>query len=149
MSLAATRRVLGWLDDGVVLLSRTGISQDFLRFGVVGVLGFCWDTATVYALRGLVGLYAAGAAGFFVAATLNWLVNRVWTYQHLKHGSAHRQWAKFLVANSIGFIFNRGTFFTLITVNALCRSQPVLPIICGSLAGLIFNYLLSKRFVFS
>ncbi len=129
-------------------VARTGIAPDFLRFGVVGTLGFCWDTATVYTLRHTVGLYAAGAAGFVVAASANWALNRVWTFRHQDHEPAHTQWAKFMLANFIGFILNRGTFFILISVSRLCRSEPVLAIIAGSFAGLAFNYFLSKRFVF-
>ncbi len=130
------------------LTRRLQISPDFIRFGMVGSMGFCWDTATVYALRGPLGLYAAGAIGFMVAATANWAVNRAWTFRHLEHDSAHSQWLRFIVANMIGFVFNRGTFFTLVAINRLCHQQPVLAIIAGSFAGLSFNYFLSKRFVF-
>jgi len=143
-----TLRLTAVLDGLVALLARTGLSQDFIRFGIVGTLGFCWDTGTVYSLRGPVGLYVAGTAGFLVAATANWGLNRIWTFRHQTHGAAHRQWAKFMLANLLGFFLNRGTFFTLITISPLCHAQPVLPIIAGSAAGLVFNYLLSKRFVF-
>jgi putative flippase GtrA len=84
-----------------------------------------------------------------VAATANWGMNRVWTFRDHDHIAPHLQWVKFLLANLIGFIFNRGTFFALISISVLCRSQPVLAIIAGSLAGLCFNYFLSKRLVFS
>jgi putative flippase GtrA len=136
------------LDVAVTALSRTGVSENFIRFAVVGTLGFCWDTGTVYALRGLTGLYIAGTFGFLVAATVNWAINRLWTFRDRAHASPHVQWAKFLVANSVGFVFNRGTFFVLISINLLSRNHPILPIIAGSIAGLCFNYFLSKRFVF-
>lgn len=136
--------------DGIVgLLARSGLNPDFIRFGIVGVQGFFWDTATVYGLRHIAGLYIAGACGFLVAATANWAINRVWTFRHQTHIAAHRQLPRFLLANFIGFIFNRGTFFTLISVSALCYRQPVLAIVAGSLVGLTFNYFLSKRFVFN
>jgi putative flippase GtrA len=83
-----------------------------------------------------------------VAGTANWAVNRLWTFRHLGHESAHQQLMRFLAVNSIGFIFNRGTFFILISTSLRCRDQPVLAIIAGSAAGLCFNYFLSKRFVF-
>lgn len=137
------------LDAGVTILSRSGVSEKFIRFAIVGTLGFFWDTATVYALKAHTGLYIAGTCGFLVAATANWGMNRVWTFRDHDHIAPHLQWVKFLVANLIGFIFNRGTFFTLVSINVLCRSQPVLAIIAGSMAGLCFNYFLSKRLVFS
>lgn len=137
------------LDAGISLLSKCGVSESFIRFAVVGVMGFCWDTGTVYALRHLTGLYVAGTLGFFVAATANWAANRLWTFRDHDHAAPHIQWAKFLVANLVGFVFNRGTFFALISINTLCRNQPIFPIIAGSAAGLCFNYFLSKRLVFS
>jgi len=145
---AISSTLLRGLDAMVGLLARSGLSPDFIRFGIVGTLGFLWDTATVYALKAAAGLYVAGACGFLVAATINWAINRFWTFRHLDHNAAHRQLMQFLAVNSIGFIFNRGTFFTLVTLSLRCREQPVLAIIAGSLAGLIFNYFLSKKYVF-
>jgi putative flippase GtrA len=144
-----SKQIFAGLDAGVGLLARTGISESFIRFTIVGAMGFCWDTGTVYALRAHTGLYIAGAFGFFVAATANWAANRLWTFRHHAHSAPHIQWAKFLAANFIGFIFNRGVFFALISISALCYNQPVLAIIAGSIAGLCFNYFLSKRLVFS
>lgn len=140
--------LLGGLDTGVAVLARFGLSEHFIRFAVVGAFGFCWDTATVYALRGICGLYIAGTAAFFVAATANWVVNRLWTFRGQTHEALHIQWAKFLAANAVGFVFNRGTFFILISISTLCHDNPVLPIIAGSICGLLFNYFLSKRYVF-
>jgi putative flippase GtrA len=120
----------------------------FLRFGLVGSVGLCWDTATVYALRGVIGLYAAGAAGFVLAATSNWALNRVWTFKRSEHALMHVQWARFLAINLVGFVFNRGVFFILVAETILCRRVPLLAIIAGTFSGLFFNYFLSKRFVF-
>jgi len=146
---AARNSFVHLLDTAVSILARTGISRDFIRFCVVGGMGFCWDTGTVYALRGLIGIYAAGTVSFLVAGTVNWAVNRLWTFRHLDHAAAHHQLMRYLLANSIGFVFNRGTFFTLVSISALCRNQPVLPVIAGSAMGLCFNYYLSKKFVFN
>jgi putative flippase GtrA len=143
------RALLVPLDAAVALLLRFGFSDHFLRFGIVGVFGLFWDTGTVYALRGFTDIYIAGTCGFLVSASVNWAMNRIWTFQDQAHASAHIQWAKFLVANSVGFIFNRGTFFILVSISILCRHQPVFAIVAGSIAGLCFNYFLSKRYVFS
>jgi putative flippase GtrA len=145
---ALSTGLLGALDTLVRRLACTGISENFIRFGIVGALGFVWDTSTVYLTRGVVGLYAAGALGYIVAATVNWGLNRVWTFRTSTHQAAHRQWVAFLAANSLGFVLNRGCFYTLISLNQFCFAHPVLPIIAGSFCGMFVNYLLSKRFVF-
>jgi putative flippase GtrA len=130
------------------IATKAGLSEHFLRFAIVGSIGFCWDTATVYCLRSLVNLYIAGTAGFIVAASANWGLNRVWTFRHTALEAAFCQWLKFLAANFVGFTINRGIFFTLISINYTCRSNPILPIIAGSISALAINYFLSKRFVF-
>ena len=149
MPKQALNLALKLLDDVVAIVSRTGMSESFIRFGIVGTMGFMWDTGTVYSLRNFTNLYVAGIFGFFVAATANWALNRLWTFRFHTHAAPHIQWAKFLAANAIGFVFNRGAFFTLISISALCAQQPVLAIVAGSIAGLCFNYFLSKRLVFS
>jgi putative flippase GtrA len=141
-------RVLSGLNALVRMLEATGLSERFVRFGLVGILGLCWDTGTVYALRDLTGLYVAGTCGFLVAATANWCLNRIWTFGDRVHETHHTQWAKFIVANSAGFAINRGCFFILISINSYCFEHPVYPVIAGSISGLGANYLLSKRFVF-
>lgn len=136
------------LDTLVSLGARLGFSESFLRFGLVGALGFVWDTATVYALRPFTNLYVAGTCGFLVAATLNWIFHRFWTFRGAQHTAAHVQWVKFLITNALGFVFNRGTFFLLITFSPMVAAHPVIGIAAGAIIGLGFNYILSKRFVF-
>lgn len=145
---SAASWILGGLDRCVLLLSRFGLSESFIRFGMVGTSGFIWDTGTVYGLRLITNIYIAGICGFFVAASMNWGANRLWTFRHHTHAAPHVQWAKFLTANIIGFLVNRGIFLILVSKFNLCYQQPVIAIAAGSLAGLVFNYLLSKRFVF-
>lgn len=139
---------LDLLDRLVGLVARLGFSESFIRFGIVGTLGFVWDTGTVYILRNFTNLYVAGTCSFLIAGTLNWIINRLWTFRHVEHAAAHVQWAKFLVANAVGFVVNRGTFFLLVAFAPLVVRHPVIGIAAGSGAGLIFNYSLSKRFVF-
>lgn len=140
--------LLDLLDRLVSFVARLGFSESFIRFGIVGTLGFVWDTGTVYLLRAFVNLYIAGTCSFIVAATLNWLINRLWTFRHVQHAAAHVQWAKFLIANIVGFVINRGIFFLLVAFCPLVVRHPVIGIAAGSVGGLGFNYLLSKRFVF-
>ena len=124
------------------------VLSQFLRFGVVGTFGFVVDTSVVYALRYAVGLYGAGIAAYVVAASANWLLNRVWTFRGLGSGPAHRQWMRFLAANLAGFVLNRGTYAILVTFVAFCADQPVLAVAAGSIAGLGVNFFLSRTMVF-
>ena len=124
------------------------VVAEFLRFGVVGTIGFGFDTGTVYGLSGAIGLYGAGMAAYFVASSVNWALNRAWTFRHRKHGAAHAQWARFLAVNLVGFVLNRGAYVALIAETSLARHYPVLAVAAGSVSGFAVNFLLSRRIVF-
>jgi putative flippase GtrA len=127
---------------------RVLIAEQFMRFGVVGLIGLAMDTATVYGLRHQLGLYGAGLVAYAVAATGNWILNRVWTFRGLGSGPAHRQWAMFMLTNLAGFVLNRGTYAILVTFVAAAANQPVIATASGSMAGMFVNFSLSRRLVF-
>jgi len=118
------------------------------KFGVVGVFGFVVDTAVVYALRAPLGLYVAGLVSYLVAATANWLANRLWTFRGRSSLPIVEEWARYLVANLSGFVLNRGTYAILVTVVPICATQPVLAVAAGSIAGMGINFVLSRTVVF-
>ena len=122
--------------------------RQFARFGTVGFAGFLVDNAVVYGLRSATGLYVAGVLAYVAAATLNWALNRAWTFRSAAPAAAHRQWALFLAANAVGFVLNRGTYAGLIAVSDLCRTYPVLAVSAGTLAGMGANFHLSRTLVF-
>jgi putative flippase GtrA len=132
----------------LVPAARIALLAQFLRFGAVGFGGFCIDTATVYALRGPLGLYGAGMAGYVVAASANWALNRAWTFRGSSRGVAHRQWALFLATNLAGLVLNRGTYAALIASSALCVRYPVIAVAAGAVAGMFVNFTVARQVVF-
>lgn len=127
---------------------RVATLVQFLMFGSVGIAGFLADTATVYTFRYSLGLYGAGVLAYGVAASLNWLLNRLWTFRGQGSGPAHRQWARFLLVNLGGFVLNRGTYAALVTFVPLCAAQPVYAVAAGAIAGMFLNFSLSRTMVF-
>src|ERR1700712_5744681 len=90
--------------------ARRKLATQFLRFGIVGFLGFLWDWATVSLMTQFIGFTAAAILAYFVAASMNWLMNRFGPFRGRgSAGSMLRQWGTFLAANSLGFLLNRGT----------------------------------------
>lgn len=128
---------------------RTTIGQ-FCRFGMVGTLGFCVDSAALYLLMYGVGAnpYGARVVSFLLSATVTWALNRVFTFRGHHGGSKRTQWAKFLAANSVGGMVNYGTFAALIGWGEPFSTDPVLAVAAGSLAGMMFNFTASKAVVF-
>jgi len=125
------------------------LAGQLLKFGTVGGLGFLWDAATVYALRPFIGFAAAALAAYFVAASMNWVLNRLWTFRgHFGDASLLQQWLRFLGANGLGFVLNRSVVFLLAYSVPLCFRHPILALAAGSLAGMCANFTLSRRLVF-
>ena len=122
--------------------------RQFVQFGLVGLSGFAVDVLVVYALRSRVGLVWAGLIAYLAAATSNWALNRAWTFREARRDGLIAQWLRFLGANSVGFVLNRGTYLALITAVPLCARQPVFAIAAGMAAGMLANFNLSRRLVF-
>jgi putative flippase GtrA len=127
---------------------RLAVVIQFIRFGFVGIVGLIIDTAVVYGFRRSLGLYGAGLLAYVFAASVTWILHRVWTFRG--HGStpAHRQWAMFLAANLVGFVLNRGTYALLVTFLPIAAAQPVIATSSGAIAGMFVNFTLSRRVVF-
>jgi putative flippase GtrA len=135
--------------DRLIGPARRRMLLQFLKFGVVGTIGFVVDTAVLYAGLALgLGLYLGRAVSYVVAATTNWAINRAWTFRGEGDGPALRQWAAFLAVNLVGFAFNYGTYAALVGFVPLVAEHPVIGVAAGSIAGLASNFLLSRRFVF-
>ncbi len=128
---------------------RAALAQEFLRFGVVGTIGFVVDTAVLYGAIALgSGLYLGRALSYVTAATATWALNRAWTFRGRGEGSAQRQWALFLLVNLSGFVLNYGTYAALVTFVPLVAAHPVLGVAAGSIAGMFTNFALSRQIVF-
>ncbi len=131
-------------------VGRLRLLRQFVQFGIVGAIGFLAELAVVYAVRRSTGIYVAGIAGYGVSATVTWWINRIWTFQEFQaEGSRGSQWARYALANAPGFLLNRTTFFTLVTLSGLCASRPVLAVAAGSLAGMFSNFTFSRILVFN
>jgi putative flippase GtrA len=151
MFLTILTRIAAWLPAPLARLvppPRLQLLAQFMAFGCVGTIGMVIDTITVYTFRYSLGLYGAGVVAYFTAATGNWALNRIWTFRGKHSGPIHHQWARFLVANALGFVLNRGTYAALVTFVPLCASEPVYAIAAGGLAGMFLNFSMSRRLVY-
>jgi putative flippase GtrA len=125
----------------------------FLRFGIVGAGGFVVDFSIVSLLFYEAGVsYAlARAVSIFAAMNFTWLGNRVLTFREhaaTEPGMILREWFWFLVTNAIGAFVNLAVSSGL---KALVPNHMVYFVgatLAGVAAGLVFNFTLSRKFVF-
>jgi len=126
-------------------------SVRFIRFGIVGTAGFVVNEAALWVILTFVHLdrYLAQLPAFFVGVTFTWWGNRVLTFrEHAAQTSLLREWSKFVVANGLGAIANYALYVTLLKFGPYPLNIPYLALAAGTLLGLVFNFTMSKRFVF-
>ena len=131
-------------------MSRRIVLRQFGSFGLIGTAAFLVDSALLYLGMGLLGLgfYLARFGSWVGAASFTWYMNRRFTFRS-DEASRLRQWLRFLAANSIGGAVNYGVYAVLIATSALVRQWPILGVAAGSVAGLAFNFVVSRRYVFN
>lgn len=125
--------------------------SEFLRFSIVGGIGFVVDAGIVTVLvRGLgMDPYAGRVLSFLAGATTTWYLNRTFTFANGRSaGSRGRQWLRFVAVNSGGALINYGVYVLTLELWPLARHYPAIGVAFGSIAGLAFNYPASKFLVF-
>jgi len=119
----------------------------FLRFAAVGAAGFAVNEAALYAaIHWLhLGKDAAWFFAFIPAVTFTWWGNRTLTFHEHASDAWLKEWARFVATNSLGALVNLAVYEALIHFTRL-DAMPALA--AGVLAGMVFNFTLSKRLVF-
>ena len=134
-------------------LLRYLLRHPFVRFALVGTVGYVVDTAVLALDTNLLGLdFAAGRAfSIFVAMCCTWLGNRYLTFPERRaHGlsGAAQEWLKFVGANLVGAVVNYGISVLLVRYAPAPFDDKYIAQACGVLAGLVFNFTLSRTMVF-
>jgi len=75
-------------------------------------------------------------------------MNRRFTFDSAEPRRAAAQWGRFVAANSVGALVNYDTYAALVAFVPLVAARPVLGVTAGSTAGLVFNFTISKLWVF-
>lgn len=125
------------------------ISQ-FIRFAIIGVLGFFVDSAILYSLLACnVGYILARLVSFLFAVQATWFLNRRFTFALPSNIPASRLWLKYLAAMSAGGLLNVGTYTLVMNSFPYHIALPALGIAAGSLVGMMANFTVAKIWVFS
>ena len=123
--------------------------RQLFAFGVVGVLGFLVDAGILYLARCLgIGLIVGRVVSYLTAATSTWALNRRFTFTSREDRGPLREWVLFMISQLAGAVFNLGLYGWLVTSSRLVAAQPVIGVAAGSLAGMLVNFFVAKKFVF-
>lgn len=124
-----------------------------LRFAVIGALGMPVDAGVLWLMTHRVGLdpYSGRIVSWICAATFTWTGNRYFTFRGSRARGltgAAREWLRFLAANAVGGLVNVGLYSTLVRFAPPPANNLYVALMLGVLAGLVFNFTLSKKLVF-
>ena len=86
----------------------------FLKFGVVGFSGVFVDFGVTYLFKEIIKInkYVSNAIGFICAATSNYILNRIWTFQS-ENADVATEYGKFMLVSVIGLVINSLTLYIL------------------------------------
>lgn len=98
-----------------LLLSRELILK-FLKFGIVGASGVIVDFGFTYLCKEIFKIqkYVANSIGFTIAASSNYVFNRIWTF-HSLNPEIGLEYSKFLFISLIGLGINTLILWTLVS----------------------------------
>ncbi|PJB73473.1 MAG: GtrA family protein [Alphaproteobacteria bacterium CG_4_9_14_3_um_filter_47_13] len=123
--------------------------KTIMRFGLVGVAGFCTDAGLLQVILGLSGLdpLLARIPSFFVAVLVTWYLNRGFTFG-MRHKSFRESFLPYLAGNAIGLALNFGIYCAGILGSPFLAHYPVLAVALGAVIAMVFNFLAMRFWIF-
>ena len=126
------------------------LSSRFVRFSMVGTVGFLADSSILYLLLySGAGPMTARLLSFISAVFVTWQLNRRMTFDAPMQQGLIQEGISYFLAMSLGGAFNLMTYFVVIRTLPNQIWVPALGVATGSVAGLLINYLLAKNWVFT
>jgi putative flippase GtrA len=134
-------------------LIRTLMRHPFVRFACVGGAGYVVNAGVLAfdtdVLR--LGFEPGLAFAIFISMCFTWIGNRYLTFAGQRargpKGMA-QEWLKFMGANAVGAVVNYAVGVAVMHFAAHPFDNKYIAQACGVLAGLVFNFTLSKKLVF-
>ncbi len=124
-----------------------------LRFAVIGAFGLPVDAGVLWLMTHRLGFdpYSGRVVSWLSAASFTWIGNRYFTFRAARArglAAIAKEWLRFLAANAVGGLVNVGLYSTLVRFAPPPVNNLYVALVVGVLAGLVFNFTLSKTVVF-
>lgn len=125
-------------------------SREMLSFLVVGSVGFVVDAAILTLLTAYAGWspWLARIPSFLGAVFVTWALNRKHTFAERGLQRRHTEAFYYLVIQSGGALINLTIFWICLAAQPQLAKLPVIPLAVGSAGAMIFNYLISSKWLY-
>jgi len=120
---------------------------EFFKFGIVGLSGAVLNLMVFYLMTRFLGVHYMGSAvvAFVLAATSNYLLNKVWTFNEKIGHKIARKFVQFFVVSIVTLGINLGILFALVENVGI---HYMLAQAIAILLSMIFNYVGNKIWTF-
>jgi putative flippase GtrA len=97
-------------------LGSNGLIFKFIKFGAVGFSGLFVDFGITYLLKEKLKVqqYVSNAIGFMTAASTNYFLNRIWTFESTNPNVAY-EYGEFILVSLIGLVLNTTILWILVS----------------------------------
>jgi putative flippase GtrA len=134
-------------------LARYLLGHSFIRFALIGGIGYVVDTAVLAFGTDILKLdFEIGRAfSIFAAMCFTWAGNRYFTFADRRargFSGGVQEWLKFVGANLLGAVVNYSISVLLVRYAPFPLNYKYAAQAAGVLVGLVFNFTLSRTFVF-
>jgi dolichol-phosphate mannosyltransferase len=94
--------------------SKKALIFQFFKFGVVGAIGTVINLIVLYSFTEYLGIYymISAIAAFVVAATSNFIFNKIWTFREVLAESIIKKYVKFFIVSVIALVVNLLLLYT-------------------------------------
>lgn len=118
-----------------------------MKFSVVGTSGAIVDFSITYLLKEKIRInkFAANSAGFAVAATTNYVLNRIWTFES-SQPEIFVQFSKFIVISLFGLVLSN---FLIWILHSRKQMNFYLVKLISILLVMIWNFSLNYLYTFA
>lgn len=125
--------------------------KEFMLFGLAGVFGYVADVIVTLLLEPILGVYVGRLPAFIAAATTTWLINRNLTFRKRRstHTSLFREYINYVSLMVFGVVVNYVVYVVAVTVLQGDSYAVLFSIALGSIAGMLVNYITSKRYIYN
>lgn len=118
----------------------------FLKFSIVGTLGFLVDVGCFFCLSSLLGHFFSRIISFLAAVLFTYVLNKTLIFGLISSSLGFwKQLIPYLISMLAGGSVNLITFFILDWTIVFISQRPFLGIAIGSLAGLLVNFSVSIK----
>ena len=125
------------------------LSVRFVRFAVIGGIGFVIEAAVITLVGRHLGWGAMNARmlSFPCAVLVTWWLNRKYNFRSQNRLVVES--TSYFVVQVAGALSNLAVYASCVSISTFFAAWPVAGLAVGAVAGLLVNFLLSKRVVFS